>query len=155
MGDFYHYLNKLITFDKIRIFKLIEILEYTFIFLLLLVILEHILNKYYFSKYNLKKEMIDEEMINDEENNYTLIYLIKLFFIVVRDTFLIIIILYYLKKIALLFPSIPHLIDNKFKEHTTLEYSIHIALIVVFIEFLPEYKKKLEQLRIALLKFNS
>jgi len=142
MYNFYERLNKLITLDKIRIYKIIEIFQYSFILLLLLVIFEYLLNKFYFTRYNLKNEMNE---INKKDNKVKNI--IKLFLIVFRDTFLIIIILFYLRKVALLFPSIPHLIDNSFREHTTLEYSIHIALVVVFIEFLPEYLKKIDQLR--------
>ena len=45
-------LDKLFAFDNIRIFKIIEIIEYSFIFLLLIVILMLFLNKYYFKYWN-------------------------------------------------------------------------------------------------------
>lgn len=130
---------KLVTLDKIRICKIFEIFQYTFIFLLLLVILEHYLNKYYFK--NLK---LEDEFDDTNDHHYKIF---KLFLVIFRDTFLIILCLFYLRKIGLLFPSIPNLIYPEFQEHTTLELSIHIALVVVFIEFLPEYKKKLDKLR--------
>jgi hypothetical protein len=139
MYNFYERLDKLIKFDKIRFYKILEIFQYSFILLLLLVIFEFLLNKFYFSKFNLKNEINDKD---DKTHN-----IIKLFLSVFRDTFLIIIILFYIRKIALLFPSIPYLIDNSFKEHTTLEFSIHIALVVVFIEFLPGYLEKIDELR--------
>lgn len=147
MYNFYNRLHKLITLDKIRIYKIIEIFQYSFIFLLLLVTLQFILNKFYFLKYK-----YDLEIDHKDDKSYNIF---KLFMIVFRDTFLIIIILFYLKKVALLFPSIPNLMDNTFREHTTIEYSIHIALVVVFIEFLPEYKKKINQLRKQILEFKN
>lgn len=147
MYNFYNRLHKLITLDKIRIYKIIEIFQYSFIFLLLLVTLQFILNKFYFHKYK-----YDLEIDHKDDKSYNIF---KLFMIVFRDTFLIIIILFYLKKVALLFPSIPNLMDNTFREHTTIEYSIHIALVVVFIEFLPEYKKKINHLRKQILEFKN
>lgn len=57
---------------------------------------------------------------------------------------------YYVRKIALLFPSIPNLIYPKFNPLTTLDYSIHNALVVVFIELLPSYKERIHSLYLAL-----
>lgn len=64
-----------------------------------------------------------------------------------RDTIVIIIVLFYLRKIALLFPSMPNLIVPSFNPLTTLDMSMHIALIFVFLEFIPEYRKKINELR--------
>ena len=62
-------------------------------------------------------------------------------------TFVIIIAFFYIRKIALLFPSIPNLIYPKFNPLTTLDYSIHIALVVVFIEMVPKYIENVDELR--------
>ena len=135
---------KLISLDLIRICKIFEIFQYSLIFLVLLVITMYLLNKYYYDN--------DYELKNKVDHKSLLKKKIHIFYIIFRDTFLIILALFYLKKIALLFPSIPSLLYPKFKEHTTLEYSIHIALVVVFIELLPKYKEKIAELRHLMLQ---
>ncbi len=138
MYNFSNRLNKVFAFDNIRLFKIIEIVEYSFIFLLLIVILMLFLNKYYFKYFNLKTEQ-DE---NDKKN----VKIIKSFLNLFKDIVLIVIILFYLRKIALLFPSIPHLINPDFIPNTTLDYTIHIALVVVLMELLPGLQAKIVNL---------
>lgn len=140
MYNFNNRLQKLITLDAIRLCKIGEIIQYSFIFLLLLVISMFLLNIIYFNN-----DYEDGNQIN--KNNKKYYQIIHIFLIVLRDTILIVLILYYLKKVALLFPSIPKILYPKFIEHTTLDYTIHIALVVVFIEMLPKYKKKILELR--------
>ena len=134
----YDKLDKLFAFDNIRIFKIIEMIEYSFIFLLLIVILMLFLNKYYFKYFNLKTEQYEDDTTNFK--------IIKSFFNVFKDVALIVIGLFYLRKIALLFPSIPHLMNPDFIPNTTLDYSIHIALVVVLMELLPGLKEKIVNL---------
>jgi len=137
MYSFSNRLDKLISFDMMRICKLFEMIQYSFIFLLLIIIFIHSLNKFYFEFFSYEKE------VSDEKNNT----IFNLFLIVLRDTIVVIIVLFYLRKIALLFPSIPSLIVPSFNPHTTLDISMHIALVFVFLEFIPEYRKKIEELR--------
>lgn len=140
MYSFKNRFKKLISLDMIRICKIFEIFQYSLIFLVLLVITMFLLNKFYYSdKYELHNKV-------DHTDNKTK-KIIKIFWIVFRDTFIIILLLFYIRKIALLFPSIPNLLYPKFIEHSTLEYSIHIALVVVFIELLPKYKNKIAELK--------
>ena len=132
MYSFTKRLHQVFTLDMIRICKIGEFLQYSFIFLILLVCLFYILDNYYYKFYDENK--------NEERS------LLSLFMDVFFDTFLIIICLFYLRKIAMLVPSIPNLLYPKFDELTTLDYSIHIALVVVFIELLPKYKNKIHKL---------
>lgn len=132
MYSFTERLHQVFTLDMIRICKIGEFLQYSFIFLILLVCLFYILDNYYYKFYDENK--------NEERS------LLSLFMDVFFDTFLIIICLFYLRKIAMLVPSIPNLLYPKFNELTTLDYSIHIALVVVFIELLPKYKNKIHKL---------
>ena len=75
------------------------------------------------------------------ENNYT--NLVITFFHVLFYIIIITVVFFYSRKIALLFPSIPNIIDKKFIPYTTLEYTVHIALVVTFIELLPEFKNRI------------
>lgn len=132
MYNFTERLQQIFTLDIIRICKIGEIFQYSLVFLFLLVGFFYILEKYYYPLYDKNKK-----------EQLSLFYLfIDVFF----DTFLIIIAFFYLRKIALLMPSIPNLLYPKFNALTTLDYSIHIALVVVFIELLPEYKDKIKKL---------
>lgn len=131
MYNFAERLQQIFTLDIIRICKIGEIFQYSLIFLVLIVTLFYILERYYYSSYDKKKESK---------------HILSLFFDVFVDTFLIIIAFFYIRKIALLMPSIPNLLYPKFNPLTTLDYSVHIALVVVFIELLPNYKYKIEKL---------
>ena len=132
MYSFTERIQQIFRLDIIRICKIGELFQYSLIFLVLLVSFFYILENYYYSSYDEKKE--------DSKTTFWL------FFDVFFDTFLIIIAFFYIRKIALLMPSIPNLLYPKFSPLTTLDYSVHIALVVVFIELLPEYKHKIEKL---------
>lgn len=141
MYSFSQRLKQIITLDPIRICKIAEIFQYSFIFLILIIAAFYSMDRFYYRRFEKKDE--NERM--EESKKETSIW--KQFFSIFFDTFIIIIILFYLRKIALLFPSIPTYVYPKFKELTTLDYSIHIALVVVLLELLPAYKEKLANLR--------
>jgi hypothetical protein len=140
MYNFKERFMQLITLDSIRLCKIAEIFQYSFIFLILLCIFMYLVNKFYFTTdYNI------ESKINETDSKIK--KKLKIFTIVFLETFVIIIAFFYIRKIALLFPSIPNLIYPKFNPLTTLDYSIHIALVVVFIEMVPKYIENVDELR--------
>ena len=131
---------QLVTLDAIRLCKLGEIFQYSFIFLILLCIFSYLINKFYFTPdYNIEKKIHEEHSKLGKK--------MKIFRIVFIETFIIIIAFFYIRKVALLFPSIPNLIYPKFNPLTTLDYSVHIALVVVLIEMVPKYIENIEELR--------
>jgi len=140
MYNFKERFMQLITLDSIRLCKIAEIFQYSFIFLILLCIFMYLVNKFYFTTdYNIESKIdkVDSKIKKK----------LKIFTIVFLETFVIIIAFFYIRKIALLFPSIPNLIYPKFNPLTTLDYSIHIALVVVFIEMVPKYIENVDELR--------
>jgi hypothetical protein len=139
MYNFNERLTKLISVDKIRVCKIMEIIQYSFIFLILILLSAKMLNYYYFSLF-----LYDNEIHKSNKKKNSIFYL---FWMCLKDTIIIIILLFYLRKIALLFPSLPSLIVPSFKENTTIDLSIHIALVFIFLEFIPEYKKKIDELK--------
>ena len=140
MYNFKERFMQLITLDAIRLCKIAEIFQYSFIFLILLCIFMYLMNKFYFTTdYNIESKM--------NETDSKIKKKLKIFTIVFLETFVIIIVFFYIRKIALLFPSIPNLIYPKFNPLTTLDYSIHIALVVVFIEMVPKYIENVDELR--------
>ena len=63
------------------------------------------------------------------------------------ELFVIVIGLFYIRKIALAIPSIPSLIYPEFKSHTTIEYVIHIITVFLFLETLKNLSTKIERIR--------
>jgi len=123
--------QKLINFDKIRIGKILEIFEYSLISYILVIITVTILNKFIFTE---TKEEIEEFSTKK--------LIIRLFF----ELFFLIIVLFYLRKIILLFPSLPALYISGFQEQTVMDYVIHTALIFFFLEIITNLKFKMEVL---------
>ena len=128
--------NKLISIDKVRVGKLLEMFQYSAIAYILVVIFTTILNKTIFSK---PREEIAAYS--------TLALLLNTFF----EIFLIILIMFYIQKIILLFPSLPAIFIPGFKEHTTLSYVIHTALIYFFLEIITNLKYRMELIHDRLL----
>ena len=121
--------NKLISIDKVRVGKILEIFQYSSIAYILVIIFTTILNRTIFSK---PREEIAAYS--------TLTLLLNTFF----EIFLIILIMFYIQKIILLFPSLPAIFIPGFKEHTTLSYVIHTALIYFFLEIITNLKYRME-----------
>lgn len=140
MYNFHQRLTQLFTLDKIRICKIVEIFQYTIIYSILVIIFSHLLNKYYFT--SLKAENLDDSKI--EEKLYSKI--IKSLLLIIFDLFIITLLFFYIRKIGLLVPSISGLFCSNFKLYTTFEYTIHIAIVVFFIELLPTFKIRIEKL---------
>ena len=131
MSSFQEKFHDIFTFDIIRMCKIIEIIQYSFIYIVLITICAFILNKYYFNKIHLIP-------LKPKQSLYDIIkYLLKFWL----DVVIFIIIIFYFKKIGLLFPSIPSLFYKKFIPNTTLELTVHMAIIVFFMELLPIFKK--------------
>tara|TARA_B100000900_G_C20050724_1_gene501839 strand:+ start:173 stop:538 length:366 start_codon:yes stop_codon:yes gene_type:complete len=114
--------------DDIRVCKIFELIQYAIVFYILVLIATGVLNKYYYT---------DEEISHSN---------VELMFSILLDLVVIILAFFYIRKIALLVPSIPNLLYPKFKDHTTLDYSVDIALVVLLIELLPKFKSKVENL---------
>jgi len=125
-------LRHLTKFDKIRLGKILEIFQYSFITFIIVLIITRIFNKYIFTE------------TQEDVENYSTSQLILWTFI---ELFIIIIMFFYIRKIVLLFPSIPALYISGFTEHTVMDYVIHIALVYVVMELIPTVRFKIEALK--------
>tara|TARA_B110000467_G_C18262521_1_gene447182 strand:+ start:320 stop:745 length:426 start_codon:yes stop_codon:yes gene_type:complete len=126
-------LNQLLSFDEIRKLKLLEMFQYTVIYFVLVIIISYVLNNFYFKD-------------NKKKRPKTTANFIRLSALIILETFLIIVIIFYIRKVALLVPSIGTIYHKNFVPHTTLDYLLHIAVVYVFLELLPGYKYKFEHL---------
>ena len=128
-------INKLTSLDDIRLLKLFEMIQYSIIYFVLIILLAHVINKYYFSN-------VDVEDIKKEEKN--ILNFIKLVGLTIFETIIIVILVFYIRKLALVIPSYSSLINKKFIPHTTMEYVMHVALTYVLLELLPKFKIKFD-----------
>ena len=129
--------RNLVTFDKLRIFKILEIAQYSLIFIVLNFIIGYMLNKYYF-KY--------VPRLKDQNPDLSFKSFLRKFSIIYMNIFLLCVLLFYIKKIAQLFPSVMSFLSKKYRSHTTLPYTLQIAAIVVIIEILPKFVEDIKQL---------
>lgn len=142
MYSFSKRFDKIISSDDIRFFKILELFEYSLIFFTLTLFLAFLFNKYYY-KIKVNKNI-------KKPNKKHIFYK---FLKVYSEVFMLILIFYYTKKIGLLIPSLSSFFNKNFIENTTLEYSIHIAIVVVLIEFIPKFKHSLDELMTLLLQY--
>lgn len=128
--------QKLIAMDKIRLGKFIEMFQYTFLFFVMAIFTSMLLNKYIYEN---RKEIIDKMNTS------------QLFLNIFHEMFVFVIVLFYIRKIVLLFPSIVVLFIQGFQPHTTLEYTVEFPFIYLFLELIVQLRYKIERLKSFLL----
>jgi len=136
-------LTKLIAFDSTRKLKILEMFQYNIIGFLFVTCIAYFLENRYFKKsydYFYKKNKSAENGKIDKSISGFL----KLILLVMFETFFIIVILFYIRKLILLFPPAGIYMDDKFKGLTAVDYVIHITVFYLFLEFIPGYRKKTE-----------
>ena len=134
--------KKLVAFDEIRQFKLLEITQYCLIFFILSLIVSMILNKTYYkyvAEQRKKRESKLQRKISMKEG-------IVLIFTLFIEILILTISLFYIRKIVLLVPSIGTFYSKKFKPLTALNFVINIPLIFVFLELIPEFHGQFKDL---------
>tara|TARA_Y100000389_G_scaffold204625_1_gene258429 strand:- start:4992 stop:5411 length:420 start_codon:yes stop_codon:yes gene_type:complete len=116
-------------FDKIRALKLLEMFQHTILFYVIALYISKFLNENVFTntKKEIKKMSIFELSIS-----------------IIMQLFILILCFFFIRKFILIFPSVSTIIDNKFKPHTTLQYSTHIAFIFFFLEIIKNLKFKIK-----------
>jgi hypothetical protein len=130
---------QLTSMDNIRKFKIIEMIQYSFIFFILSFIVATILNKTYYKDIN----QLDIVL---EKNTKSTWKFIQLIFLVFFETLFLTILVFYMRKLVLLIPSYGSYKDKKFIPFTTISYVAEFTLLFAFIEMLPEYRKQFDRL---------
>ena len=131
--------QKLISFDKIRIGKILEIFQYSLISYVFVIITVTLLNKFVFTK-------TKEEIVELTTRQLIIQFFFELFFLII--------VLFYLRKIIMLFPSLPALYISGFQEQTVMDYVLHTALVFFFLEIITNIKFKMEVLHDRLKAFH-
>ena len=117
--------NQLITLDKTRLGTFIEFFQYSIICTFMASYTAYYTNEYLLS----------------DTNNYDTLF--KTILMLSIELAIITIIVFYLRKITLLIPSVASFIFNHFEPYTTIELTIWIVLVFVFIGNMDKLKNKL------------
>ena len=132
--------NKLVSMDQIRGLKIMEIAQYTILFFVLSLLVARFLNVVYYDKIKMNREK------EYKQRKRTIVGLFKLLFIICIELILLIIIMFYIRKVVLLVPSVGLLYNQHFKPHTTMHFIVEMALMFAFIEMMPEFRIQFERL---------
>ena len=130
---------QLTSMDNIRKFKIIEMIQYSFIFFVLSFIVATIINKTYYKDIN----QLDIVLEKNTKSTWKFIQLLLLVFF---ETLFLTILVFYMRKLVLLIPSYGSYKDKKFIPFTTISYVADFTLLFAFIEMLPEYRKQFDRL---------
>jgi len=126
--SFYNKLKNILIFDKIRVLKICELLQFTIVMTIISISFSYILNKFIF--------------IEKDKEYYETLSLFKLIIFTIIDLIIIIVTYYYMKKITYLIPSIGNLFFKEFIPFTTSEYFLHIPGLYIYLELIDGLKEK-------------
>ena len=125
MNSFNTRFNQLITLDKTRLGTFIEFFQYSIIFTFMAAYTAHYTNEYL---------LIDA---NKDDTLFKTILMLSI------ELAILTIIVFYLRKITLLIPSVASFIFNHFEPYTTIELTIWTVLVFVFIGNIDKLNNKL------------
>ena len=128
-------IEKLLSFDSIRIGKIIEMIQLTSVYTTLAILASYFLNKYLF--------------FHISNVNYSVIIT---FIVLVFELSVITILAFYLRKFAFIVPSIPSFYIKNFKPHTTMDYTFWITFIIVFIGTVDKVNSKIDFIKEYIIK---
>lgn len=131
--------EELPKFDKTHLIIMVEILQYTIIFLMLSVIASIVWNNI---------NVLLNTRIHNKELRHKPRYMqfLMVFSSLILQTFLMTIIVFYIKILGFMVPPIgPHLNKNYVKG-SSYEPIVHISIFIVLVELVPMYRKTIEQL---------
>ena len=115
---------KLINLDDIRIGKIIEIFQLSLMFTFLGAFAAYFTNKY----------VLIQPHYSDSLIKILVLLSIELFFLTV--------IIFYLRKITMIFPSIPTYLIKDFIPYTTLDITMWMVLVFVFVGSIDKLNSK-------------
>lgn len=131
--------KQLITFDSIRQLKILEMFQYNFVGFILVTIVAYICDKFIFEKS--ANYFVRKHKTGKNKDKSRLGFFI-LFFVTMIETFMILVILFYMRKILLLLPPIGPRLNKGFKGLTTMGSVLNLTLSFLFLEFVSGYREK-------------
>lgn len=132
-------IKQVIAFDDIRKLKILEMFQYNFIGFIIVTILGYVFNKFLFKK-TLDYFTMKHKTNNVTDKTYSGFF--TLCAVTLIETFVILVILFYIRKILLIFPPIGERINKKFVGLTTVNDVIGLTMYFLFLEFVSGYREK-------------
>jgi len=129
--------KKIVSLDSIRLLKFLEMFQQSVILVILSIIVAYIWNR------SVRFFKLD---INKNDKNISNIVFLEDIVKLIIQTFIIILITFYIRKIGLLIPSISSIINPKFKSNTTLPYILPIAIIAIIFNLVPSLTNLLDRI---------
>jgi hypothetical protein len=118
-------LGQLLAFDIIRLGKIIEMMQFAFVFTILALLGASVMNRYVLFSRTEEKETF-----------------MNLFWKVGLELGLSTILFFYLRKVALLWPSLAAMVLPNFAPYTTIDVGTWIVMAVVYLWGMPKMKSK-------------
>ena len=125
----------LLAFDKIRRYKLVEMCQFVVVFLIIGVPVSTGISRLFESSPE-HVERLEMWRVYAEFTAIACLIVVSFFYIV---------------KIAKAVPSLMSVLDADFMSHTTVEYTVHIVLIVVLVEMNDAFHTRLMRIKSHLL----
>ena len=142
MTSFQKRLKKFFTLDIIRLLEILEMIQFSPVALLTTIGVCYIYNRVLVV---LKKRGLRNEQKEESKNG------VKTFLLLFLHTTIFMILSFYIRKFSMIMPSISKIIYPSFIRDTTLEYILHIALFIGFVELIPEFKILFKEMNEVLL----
>ena len=120
--------NQVVSIDEIRISKIIEITQFSLVFTILAIISSYLINKYVLFSFTNKDSFL------------TILITLSL------ELAFLTLVVFYLRKITLMVPSIPSLIFKNFIPYTTIDLGMWMVLVFVFTTTIDKLTDKIQLL---------
>lgn len=132
--------DKLVSTDTIRVLKIVEIAQYTILYFALSVVVARFVNGVYYEKVKDSREQ------EHRKRQRSIPDLVKRLSILCMELFVLTVLIFYMRKLVLLVPSIASLYNKRFKPHTTMHFIVEITLMFAFMEMMPQFRIQFERL---------
>lgn len=126
-------IKELFAFDKIRLGKIVEFFQSSLVSVLIVSIFGYLFKI-------IKREFLGP--INKDENLFIIYLKISI------EVFLISLLLFYLRKLIMIVPSIASYLFKGFEPYTTMDYTMSMCIVIIIIELFSDLKEDLDVIKV-------
>ena len=126
-------IKEFFAFDKIRLGKIVEFFQSSLVSVLIVSIFGYLFKI-------TKREFLGP--INENENLFIIYLKISI------EVFLISVLLFYLRKLIMIVPSVASYLVSGFKPYTTMDYTMSMCIVIIIIELFSDLKEDLDIVKV-------
>lgn len=126
-------IKEFFAFDKIRLGKIVEFFQSSLVSVLIVSIFGYLFKI-------TKREILGP--INKDENLFIMYLKISI------EVFLISVLLFYLRKLIMIVPSVASYLVSGFKPYTTMDYTMSMCIVIIIIELFSDLKEDLDVIKV-------